>query len=232
MYDYYLFDLDNCLLHIPKPREYFDNILIETLKHLSNKKDVPDKKDRDRFWTSGEMYLNLLSKWGVSGASVGPIFWKYFDEIDFKHRKDLINNGKIYLYNDVIDVLEELCYRNKKIGLVSNTADYIVGFFIEKFKLSPFFSEILGLGHDKDQAIAKPSPKGILHVLHNLDYDPKISNAIMVGDSHVDVFAAKRANIAACLLKRDEYKYSTRSDWKFLPDYEIDNLKELLTIAL
>jgi len=186
---------------------------------------LPNRKERDLFWTSGENYLNLLNKWGAKDSLN---FWKFFDEIDFKYRKTLFKNGKIYLYDDVLNVLNRLQGLNKKMGLVSNTADYIVNFFLNKFKISDFFHETLGLGYEKDQSIAKPSPNGILHVLRSLKFNPKESKAIMIGDSHVDVVAAKRANIAACLLKRDENKYPNKDHWETLPDYEIKTLNELL----
>ncbi|MFX1273591.1 MAG: HAD family hydrolase [Promethearchaeota archaeon] len=227
MYDYFLFDLDNCLLHIPNPSDYFDNILLKTLKKLSIKSTLPNRKERNSFWLSGENYLNLLKKWGITDSQY---FWKYFDEIDFQYRKQLFDNGEIYIYNDVMKTLKELRNMNKKIGLVSNTADYIVDYFLEKLNISLFFDETLGLGFDKDQSIAKPSPKGIIFVLNSLNFNPKNSKAIMIGDSRVDIFAAKRANITACLLKRDEYKYPNRNDWESFPDYEIDSLNELFRI--
>ena len=114
--------------------------------------------------------------------------------------------------------------------MVSNTADYIVDYFLNKFEFSHFFDEILGLGFNKDQSIAKPSPKGILSVLKKLNYKPEKSKAIMVGDSRVDIFAAKRANITACLLKRDINKYPNRDDWEAHPDFEIENLEEIFNI--
>ena len=52
----------------------------------------------------------------------------------------------------------------------------------------------------------------------------------MVGDSRLDVFAAKRANITACLIKRDLHKYSSRNDWESHPDFEIEHLDDLFTI--
>jgi len=228
LYDYYLFDLDNCLLHIPHPREYFDNILRETLEKLSTNNSKPNRKERDLFWTSGEKYLDLLEKWGTKDSAN---FWKSFDEIDFKHRKNLLRNGEIYLYDDVITVLDQIKNLNKKMGLISNTADYIVNFFLKKFKLSYYFQETLGLDNEKDQSMAKPSPNGILHILKSLKYNPKHSKAIMIGDSHVDIFAAKRAKITACLLKRDENKYLNKENWESLPDYEIRTLNELLKIS-
>ncbi len=228
MFDFYLFDLDNTLLHIRNTSVYFDDILIETLQKLTkNPMFLPEKDERNKFWFSGDDYIHLLESWGITE---GSFFWKSFDEIDFKHRKNLFEQGKLQLYDDVITVLEKISDAQKKLGLISNTADYIVEYFLEKFELSHFFHETFGLGFEKDQEVAKPSPEGILHVLKKFNYNPNNSRAIMIGDSRLDVFAAKRANITACLIKRDINKYTNRNDWESHPNYEIESLTELLII--
>jgi hypothetical protein len=93
-FDYYLFDLDGCLLNIPNFMEYFDNILIETLKKISIK-SLPERQERNKFWYSGNNYIHLLRGWGALDYSN---FWKYFDESDFKHRKILIEKNQIQLH--------------------------------------------------------------------------------------------------------------------------------------
>ena len=228
MFDFYLFDLDNTILQIPNSSEYFDNILNETLKKLTKNSDIlPNREERNKFWFSGDDYIKLLENWGVAD---GSYFWKFFDEIDFEHRKILYEQGKLSLYDDVRAALKEISNANKKLALISNTADYIVKHFLDKFDLSHFFHETFGLGYEKDQEVAKPSPEGILYVLKKLNYDLNRSRAIMIGDSRLDVFAAKRANITACLIKRDADKYPNRDNWESHPDFEIERLDELFAI--
>jgi len=228
LFDFYIFDLDNTILEIPNPSEYFDNILNETLKKLTkNPEDLPSREERNKFWFSGENYTNLLESWGIID---GPYFWKFFDEIDYEYRINLVEQGKLCLYNDVKNVLEEISKANKKLALISNTADYIVKFILEKFEISHLFHETFGLGYEKDQEVAKPSPEGILYVLKKLNFNSNESKAIMVGDSRLDVFAAKRANIKACLIKRDLNKYSSKNGWEAHPDYEIESLDELFSL--
>ncbi|MHA1275098.1 MAG: HAD family hydrolase [Promethearchaeota archaeon] len=226
-FDYYIFDLDNSLLEIPNPLEYFDDVLAKTIEKLSNK-EVPPFEVRYQFWYAGESYKTLLKEWGVNDCD---IFWKTFDNIDFNKRIILKERNKLRIYDDVKPVLEKLKKANKKIALVSNTADYIVDFILNEFKLSHLFHEKFGLGFEKDQEVAKPSPKGILHVLKKLGYKGENCNAIMVGDSIVDIIAAKRANIAACLIRRIPDKYSGEiKNWEHKPDFIIDNLEELLKL--
>ena len=230
MFDFYLFDLDNTILQIPEPSEYFDNILHETLIKLTDdSKVLPTRQERNKFWFSGDDYVKLLESWGVPD---GPFFWKFFDEIDFEHRKILFEKGKLCIYDDVKQTLNEIFNANKKLGLISNTADYIVKYFLDKFELSSLFHETFGLGYEKDQEVAKPSPEGILYVLKKLNFDATKSRAIMVGDSKIDIFAAKRANITACLIKRNLHKYSNKNGWEIHPDYEIEGLNELFSIEI
>ncbi len=229
MFDYYLFDLDNCLLYIPRPSEYFDNILLESIKKLSSpEEDLPTRDERNEFWKSGEEYINLLKIWGVPNPD---IFWKQFDEVDHDYRNLLVKKKEIHLFNDVLGVLKELQDDDKKVAIVSNTADYIVDFILKEFKITEYFHACFGLGFDKDQAMAKPSPAGILSVLEKLSFNPKKSKALMVGDSIVDVYAAKRASIHACLIRRDLNKYpGGYNDWEYEPDSVFEKLSEIFKL--
>ena len=224
-YSYFLFDLDNCLLYIPNSKDYFDNILLETLK-LCLTKHVPERSERNKFWFSGNSYIDYLKKWGANNFHD---FWKYFDEIDFEYRKILVQKNEILLFDDVKSVLEKIYNENKKLAIISNSADYIVDFIVKKFNINKYFNYFFGLSFDKDQSIAKPSPLGVLSVLEKLKYDPKKEKAIMVGDSIVDVYAAKKANISACLIRRDKNKYPDGyGAWEYNPDYVIEQLNEIL----
>ncbi|MBD3194081.1 MAG: HAD-IA family hydrolase [Candidatus Lokiarchaeota archaeon] len=225
--DYYLFDLDNSLLHIPNSSEYFDKILVETLNSIS-KKRIPDRTERNQLWISGDDYYLLLKKWGVFDDEE---FWNKFDLTDYHCRLPLIEDKKIYLYPDVIPLLHKLQKYNKNLAIVSNTAQFIVEFVLETFNLTEFFHEVFALGGGNEQEIAKPSPKGILATLNKLDYNEESSSAIMIGDSLVDIVAAKRANIYACLIKRDSQKYIDGfEEWEAPPDFIIENLEEIFNL--
>jgi len=198
-YNYFLFDLDNCLLYIPNSKDYFDNILLETLKQGTTK-PIPERSERNKFWFSGNSYIDYLKKWGMKNFYD---FWKYFDEIDFEYRKILVQKKEILLFNDVQSVLEEIYNENKKLAIVSNSADYIVDFTVKKFNINKYFNYFFGLSFDKDQSIAKPSPLGILSVLEKLKYNPKI--------------------------RRDKNKYRDGyGAWEYNPDFVIEQLNEIL----
>jgi len=226
-FDYYLFDLDNSLLYIPNYLDHFDEVLEESLKRFSLPK-IPNREQRNQLWSAGEEYIALLKKWGVVNSDD---FWRYFDEIDFLKRQKLIRNKNMYFFKDVLDVLKRLRDNDKKLAIISNTADYIIEFIMKEFSLNDYFHEIFGLGENKDQELAKPNPEGILSVLKKLNFRPKRSTAIMIGDSIVDIFAAKRANINACLIRRDKNKYADGfEDWEYQPDFVIDKLPEIFEL--
>ena len=226
-FDYYLFDLDNCLLNFQNPGEYFDNVLVETVKRLTNA-PLPSRKERDKFWLSGEKYIDILEKWCVGDINH---FWFHFDEIDFDSRKKLVSKDELNLYSDVHEILSELKEADKKMAIISNAANHIVEYIVKEFHISYFFDDIFGLGFDKEQGIAKPSPNGILKVLKKLNFNPEKYKAIMVGDSRLDIYAAKRAKILACLIKRELNKYTDGyKNWEYKPDFEIFHLDELLDL--
>ncbi|MCK4369710.1 MAG: HAD family hydrolase, partial [Candidatus Lokiarchaeota archaeon] len=161
-------------------------------------------------------------------------FWKVYDEIDFEKRKILIEKNKVYLYKDVTTVLKKIYHDkdNKKLAIISNAAYYIVEYVLEKFNIDKYFHESFGLGYyDNDQELAKPSPKGVLTILKKFNYDSKESKAILVGDSMFDVIAAKKANIYACLIRRDVNTPKRHyRQWDVKPDFIIESLEELLNL--
>ncbi|MBD3351477.1 MAG: HAD-IA family hydrolase [Candidatus Lokiarchaeota archaeon] len=222
-FDHYLFDLDNSLISYPDLFGFFDNILIETLKAF--KKEIPKKTERDRLWIDANQYEEILKRWGVEDAVV---FWKKFDSLDIKKREEYIKIGKIYVYNDVKKVLQELNDDKYKIALISNAPIHMVDFMLKQFDLSDYFHYILELNYDEhvEKEIIKPEPHGILRALEYFRFDEARHNALMIGDSETDITAAKRANIAACLIDRSKKVDTT--NWEYRPDYIISNLNEIL----
>jgi HAD superfamily hydrolase (TIGR01549 family) len=225
-FECYLFDFDNCLLEIPNTFKFFNQVLLKTLERLKVN-PIPSKQEREKFWFSGNHYLSLLSSWGIQDED---IFWERFDKTDFNKRKELLDQRKLHLYNDVIPVLEKLRKENKKLGIISNTAEYVVNFILEELNLDHYFQDIFGMGK-KTQNKAKPSPDGVLEVLNNLGCSSNKEGVLMVGDSSADIEAAKMAKIKSCLIIRDSNKFQDgHSNWKYQPDYIITNLGEILDL--
>ncbi len=229
-FNFYLFDLDGTLLHLGNIGDYADQILVETLERL-NANYPQNRNDRYKLWYSEEKFFNVLQEWDVKNPQD---FWKVYDEKDFEKRKSRIKKNKVYLYSDVKPVLEKICSHkdNKKLAIISNAAYYIVEYVLETFNISHYFHESFSLGYyDNDQALAKPSPRGVLTILKKFNYDSQESKAILVGDSMFDVIAAKKANIYSCLIRRDinsPKRYYKQKNIK--PDFIIESLEELLDL--
>ena len=138
---------------------------------------------------------------------------------------------KVGLFNDAKDILKQIYETPNKLAIVTNTAGYVVEYVLKKFNISKFFHEIFSMGPGIDEKFAKPSPSGILSILRKFNYDHKHHKALMIGDSRVDIIAAKKANITACLITRDKKKYPEDfKNWSYSPDFIIESLHELLRL--
>lgn len=219
-----LFDLDNTLIGIPNTWSYFDGLIQDVMETVF-KLPVPSLQERNTLWRSGKAYVEILKNWGVSDPDK---FWYHFDQLDGKHRQDLIEHKKLKLYDDVIPTLTKLrSIIHLKIGLVTNTPRFIAQFELDAFNLSQYFDEIIGLGDD--QMICKPEPDGILKILRIFQGTP--DKALYIGDSRVDVLAANRAHVQPLLIMREksEKKYSDDFDSKdFIPIQSLSEIFEFI----
>lgn len=224
-FNIYIFDLDGTLLDLGDMRIQADLILVETLRKLNIDK-IPNRSERNELWLSGGHFQKVLNNWGITDSDN---FWKHYDKIDFEKRKILLRNEEISLFKDVKNILE-LIYNhkeNKKLAICTNTADYIVDFFLKHFKINHYFHETFSMG-DANQEFAKPSSKGILVILKKFDFDPQNNTAIMIGDSIHDIRAAKEAKISSCLIDRQKRNEIRRyKQWKDQPNYVIEHLSKL-----
>ncbi|GAH45245.1 unnamed protein product, partial [marine sediment metagenome] len=232
---YFLFDLDNCLVEIPNIGNYFDQLLVETLKEFDVKR-IPEFNERKQIWFVGKQYINLLKSWGIKTHQK---FWKVLDLKDFKQRKKLIHDGRIMLFEDVLQVLKELYRLNKRMGIISNTPDNIIKYQLDYFKIKKYFDIVVGLG--EDQTICKPEPTGINIVLNYFSENGQIkreknfkriqSEAIMIGDSIVDIISANRAKVKSCLILRKQHHYTEEiKSWEYQPNFIINQLDEILKL--
>ncbi len=225
-FKYYFFDLDNCLIHCPNPLDFFDNLLVKTFQNLSV--SVPKYSKRHFLWKNLNFHQFLLKSWGISDIKS---FWKYFNDFSLIYRKELIERGEIYIYEDVKPTLGALLNNNKKTAIITNSPTFIADLIVKEFRLKEFFNEIFSIDYNTNPYIAKPSPQGILEILKKFNYRENLSSAIMIGDSINDVLAGKAAKIITCLIIRDSKK--TRFHFyrlKKKADFTIKNLDKLLIL--
>ena len=117
-----LFDLDNTLVGIPSTWNYFDTLIQDVLR-MDYRLSIPTIDERNSLWRSGKGFISILKRWDVSDPND---FWIKFDERDRKKRRKLIKENKLILYDDVIPTLKKLNNMGIKIGIVSNTPDFII----------------------------------------------------------------------------------------------------------
>jgi len=99
------------------------------------------------------------------------------------------------LYPQVRETLRELRRQGVKLALVTNKAARFTGLLLDSHQLATAFDCVVS--GDTLQS-KKPAPHGIQHCLHQLDVLP--ARALFVGDSLIDVQAARSAGVAVWVL--------------------------------
>lgn len=98
--------------------------------------------------------------------------------------------NKTLPYEGIIDVLKKLKENGAQLAVASNKPDKFAKFIVEKLFGENFFDIAMG---KKDGVPTKPSPDILYDILNKLG--AVRSEAIMIGDSDVDVITAHNAGI-------------------------------------
>ena len=106
-----------------------------------------------------------------------------FSEYYALHSKD-----KTAPYDDIKELLNTLCRKGLKLGVITNKAHGIAVKVVEEYFGRDIFGRIRGLD---DSIKAKPDPSGALSVMESLGVTP--SDVLYIGDSGVDMQTAKNA---------------------------------------
>ena len=128
------------------------------------------------------------------------------------------------LYPNVKETLEDLKWRreDKKIALVTNKPEAIAERILVGLGVRQYFDLIVG---PESVMKMKPDPEGIIKVLNTLGRSPE--QAVMIGDSHTDIEAGKRAGTKTC---GAAYGLGNKEELiKSNPDFVINNINEVIT---
>ncbi|TBL69822.1 pyrophosphatase PpaX [Paenibacillus thalictri] len=124
----------------------------------------------------------------------------------------------------VRETVAQLHAAGLKLGVVTSKVRRTTEMGLKLTGLAPYFNVIVTV---EDVQRPKPDPEGIRAALKALG--GSVDSAMMVGDSHYDINAAQNAGVTsvgvAWSLKGTEYLKS------FKPDYIIQDIRELLSIA-
>ncbi|MGX8773578.1 MAG: HAD family hydrolase [Bacillota bacterium] len=142
------------------------------------------------------------------------------------HRANFLD--MIRLFPGVEEMLKEVKARGFKTGIATSRVRLTLHQGLDKYDLEKYFDAIVAV-EDIDEA--KPAPDTIYKVLAKLGSRPE--NAIMVGDSRLDILCARNAGVPSVLVGWSAtLAGKTKEDFApdEAPDYIIYKPEELLDI--
>jgi len=210
-----IFDVDETLVYYEghNPQKWFNSYLKPAFQQCGINVG---------FETYREMVKGIHPRSYVEGLGINHVeFWKLVDNINLKYRRVLAKESKIKVFPDVSRTLQELKTMGLKLAAVSNASQECTEFVLELLDLREHFEVVFGKDYSYLDG-AKPSPYLIQKSLKVLNVSP--SEALVVGDSELDVKAAHRAGIKAVqVLRFDNFVEEA--------DYHVRDLNELVDLV-
>lgn len=215
-----LFDLDGTLVNsLPSWVRVIDSE-IKTLPHRGGK-PFPETKS-EILKILGPQLLRI-TEYGVSSEDallfVQSIMSNMLGEL-----------SRAPLHGAVKKVLADLESLLVPMAIVSTSTTDIINQQLLRHSIKPYFSSIVG--RDRVSKL-KPNPESLLLALSEIGVEP--SNAIMIGDSPVDVLAAKSSGVVSVLFYPEThieyYEYQTDELESLKPDHIISDLSELTNLV-
>lgn len=223
-YDAIIFDNDGVIVE-PTDTAAIADAVVEAVRETGH---TPDRAAVERAVSAGagpHETLRIFREHADGQTDVDPGaaldidlegFWRRRERRAAARQKRLIENGGKGLYDDV----SALATLDARLGLVSNNQAETVSFVVEHYGLDLF--EVV-YGREPSVAGAerkKPDPYYLERALSELG----TRDALYVGDSDVDVQAARRAGVDSAFLRRE---HSTDTDLPVEPTYDVPDLHAL-----
>lgn len=133
------------------------------------------------------------------------------------------HNEKTRAFPGIINLIKNLKSQGYRLAIVSNNSIVSLNQGLKHLMLTDYFDMIITRD---DVHEVKPSPEGLEKTLVFLETAP--SEAIYIGDTHNDMLAAKRANIASVMVGWSQL--DVREILLSEPDYVIASPLQLMTI--
>ncbi|MBO8175364.1 MAG: HAD family hydrolase [Thermococcus sp.] len=210
-----IFDVDETLVYYETydVKEWFSRYL----EPIFQRHDINVDFETYRKMVKGILPRSYVEKLGIDHVE----FWKLVDNVNLEYRKALAKEGKIKIFPDVPQTLSELKTMGLKLAAVSNASQKCTEFVLELFDLKKYFDAVFGKDYSYLDGV-KPNPYLIQKSLKALNVSP--NEALVVGDSKLDVEAAHRARIKAVQVLR--FGNPTED-----ADYYIRRLTELIDLV-
>ncbi len=211
-----LFDLDGTL--IDSARDLIASIRF-ALKQVAPEREPPDGEDI--LVQVGKPLEVILGELGyATGAATAVPFADTFRAHYAAHF-----NEHTHLYPGVEDALGYLRTSGVKMAVVTTKLQAQADFTIAAFGLSRYFDYVHGWQEGRQH---KPHPEPVLTALGRLGVQP--GEAVMVGDSELDIGSAKAAGVATCAVT-----YGFRPAWfllSFRPDFLVSRATDIVPIVV
>ena len=174
-----LFDLDGTLINST-------NAIVSTFKHSFNELNFNFKGDDENIKSLIGYPLDIMYKeLGVDESKV----WDFVDA--YKNRYKIISKEQTTLLEDAYEALE-LASEIARVSVVTTKTRMYTMPLLEHFNIAQFFEIVTGRENVQNP---KPHPEPILITLEQMNYNKDIDTVWMIGDTKLDLIAAKQANV-------------------------------------
>ncbi|CAB49228.1 HAD family hydrolase [Pyrococcus abyssi] len=189
-----IFDVDETLLYYEgySLREWYENVGLPAMKKLGLVVDW----ETFRKMAKGELPRSYVEKFNFDHVE----FWKALDRANREYRERLLREGKVHVFDDVY-ALKELKKLGIKLAAVSNASQDNTELVLKAFDLLKYFDVVYGKDYSYLDGV-KPNPYLINKALRALNIKPE--EAILVGDSELDVRAGKNARVKVIQIVREK----------------------------
>lgn len=132
---------------------------------------------------------------------------------------ELLKKQPVVMFPDIPEMLTFLSEQNKFLGIVTSRTYEELEEISDLMNILPIFSSVITSDLVKQP---KPNPESILTILERFQLDPK--ETVYVGDSKVDMLAAKSAGVLFAYASWDNYDDTITYDFLLSASGDLKNL--------
>ena len=174
-----LFDLDGTLIDST-------DAILSTFNHSFKELNFDFRgSDEDIKSLIGYPLDIMYAKLGVDESKV----WDFVDA--YKNRYRIISREQTTLLENAYEAVE-LASKIARVSVVTTKTRAYTMPLLEHFNIAQFFEIVTGRENVQNP---KPHPEPILTTLEQMNYDKKLHDVWMIGDTKLDLMAARDANI-------------------------------------
>lgn len=203
--DTFLFDLDGTLVDsIPDL-----TTSINLLRHELGLEPIDERTVRSYVGDG----VGLLVRRALPSELFSPARRERFIEIYTDHLTD-----RTFVYPGIVDFLE--LHRETPKAVITNKLHHLAAELLDRLELTAYFDCVVGAENGLQK---KPHPEMLNLALQKLDAEP--GRAVMLGDHHVDLRAARAAGVGNCFCA-----WGLGHDDGLDSDYRAETTADLVTL--